>query len=79
MAEYKVTAGAVVVRVGGTERYLYRGATLPDGVSADDVKRLSGLGLIEQAGGSTRRRGSKTAKADSEQQTGDTAESTSDE
>lgn len=47
-AQYKVTAAAAVVAVGGTERYLYRGATVPAGVSAADIKRLMKMGLISK-------------------------------
>jgi len=47
-AQYKVTAAAAVVRVGGTERYLYRGASVPVGVSAVDIKRLMKMGLVSK-------------------------------
>ena len=45
---HKVTAAAAVVRVGGTERYLYHGSTLPAGVSAEDIKRLIKMGLVSK-------------------------------
>ncbi|OMH30648.1 hypothetical protein BGP79_11865 [Tersicoccus sp. Bi-70] len=41
-------AACAVVPVGGSERYLYRGAILPDGVKAADLKRFTELGLIEE-------------------------------
>ena len=44
--KYRVTAAAAVVRGGGTERYLYRGAVVPAGVSAADIARLVKMGLI---------------------------------
>lgn len=46
--QYKVTAAAAVVRVGDAERYLYRGASVPSGVSGEDIKRLTKLGLISK-------------------------------
>lgn len=36
----------IVAKIGSTERYLDRGAILPEGVSADERKRLVGLGLV---------------------------------
>ncbi|WP_309132642.1 hypothetical protein [Brevibacterium sp.] len=42
-----VTAAAVVVQVEGQDRYLYKGAVLPDGVKAEDVKRLKSIGLVK--------------------------------
>lgn len=47
--KYRVTAAAAVVRVGGTERYLYRGAVVPAGVSAADIARLVKMGLVSVA------------------------------
>lgn len=44
--KHKVSAAAAVVRVGGTERYLYQGAVVPAGVSEADVARLTKMGLI---------------------------------
>lgn len=46
--QYRVTGAAAVVRVGGTERYLYGGASVPAGVSAADIKRLTKMGLISK-------------------------------
>lgn len=46
--QFKVTAAAAVVRVGGTERYLYRGASVPVGVSDEDLARLTKLGLLSR-------------------------------
>lgn len=43
-----VNAAAAVVRVGGADRYLYRGATLPEG--AENLKHLAAAGLIEETG-----------------------------
>lgn len=47
--KHRVTAAAAVVRVAGTERYLYRGAVVPAGVSAADITRLMKMGLISVA------------------------------
>lgn len=47
--QHVVKATLIVVRVDKTERYLEKGATLPEGVSADDRKRLAAAGLIEKA------------------------------
>lgn len=44
--KHKVSAAAAVVRVGGTERYLYQGAVVPAGVSEADLARLTKMGLI---------------------------------
>ncbi len=48
---YRVTGAAVVLRTKDkTERYLYRGAAIPDGVYADDsIKHAISVGLIEKA------------------------------
>lgn len=43
---YEVKAAACVVRAGGTERYLYRGAGLPAGVAVEELERLAADGLI---------------------------------
>lgn len=45
---HKVTAAAVVVKTAGAERYLYKGAIVPSGVHADEIKRLVKIGLIER-------------------------------
>jgi hypothetical protein len=42
-----VGALAIVRGTDGRVKYLYRGATVPDGVSADELARLEELGLIE--------------------------------
>lgn len=47
--QHTVKATLIVVRVDKTERYLEKGATLPEGVSAEDRKRLLAAGLIEKA------------------------------
>lgn len=47
--QHVVKATLIVVRVDDTERYLEKGATLPEGVSAADRKRLTEVGLIEKA------------------------------
>lgn len=64
MADFKVTAGAVVVPVNGSERYLYRGALLPDGVKAEDRKRLVDVGLVEEVKSPTKTAAQKKAEAD---------------
>lgn len=46
---HKVKAAAVVVKTGGTERYLYKGAVLPAGTAPEEIKRLVGIGLVEKA------------------------------
>lgn len=43
---WKVAAACVVVKLFGQDRYLYKGAVLPDGVPAADITRLSNTGLI---------------------------------
>lgn len=46
--EHRVKAAAAVINAGtATERYLYRGARVPTGVSAEELKRLTSLGLVE--------------------------------
>lgn len=45
---HKVAAAAVVVNVEGQERYLYRGAVLPEGVSKADVRRLLNNGMLSE-------------------------------
>lgn len=47
--QHVVKATLIVVRVDDTERYLEKGTTLPEGVSAADRKRLTEAGLIEKA------------------------------
>lgn len=42
---YHVSGAAAVVSVGGTEVYLYRGATVPDG--ATNLEHLLSVGLVE--------------------------------
>jgi hypothetical protein len=42
-----VGALAIVKGSDGKVKYLYRGATVPEGVSDDEVARLEELGLIE--------------------------------
>lgn len=46
--QHKVTAAAVVVNVEGQERYLYRGAVLPEGVAKADLRRLLNNGLLAE-------------------------------
>ncbi len=47
---WQVTAGAIVINVGSkAERYLYRGTTLPDSISPDEIARLSANGLITES------------------------------
>ncbi|RZU61745.1 hypothetical protein [Zhihengliuella halotolerans] len=43
-----VKAAAVVVTVGGADRYLYRKAVLPEGVPEGEVKRLVAGKLVEK-------------------------------
>ena len=45
---HRVKAAAVVVKTGGTERYLYKGAVLPPGTPGDEIKRLVSIGLVEE-------------------------------
>ncbi|QYC54928.1 hypothetical protein SEA_POPPER_9 [Arthrobacter phage Popper] len=47
--QHVVKATLIVVRADYTEHYLEKGATLPEGVSAADRKRLTEAGLIEKA------------------------------
>jgi hypothetical protein len=48
---HRVTGAAVVLRTKDkSERYLYRGAVVPDGVYAEDsIKHAISVGLIEKA------------------------------
>ena len=46
--QLKVAAAAVVVKVNGDERYLYRGAVLPAGVAQADITRLRNSGLLRE-------------------------------
>ena len=41
-----VKGAAAVVTVGGADRYLYRGAPLPEGV--ENLRHLAEIGLIEE-------------------------------
>lgn len=45
---YEVKAAACVVRVGGTEMYLYRGMKLPAGVAVEELDRLAAGELISK-------------------------------
>ncbi|QWY84212.1 hypothetical protein QEO77_gp11 [Arthrobacter phage Zaheer] len=47
--QHVVKATLIVVRADDTEHYLEKGATLPEGVTAADRKRLTEAGLIEKA------------------------------
>jgi hypothetical protein len=44
--QHIVKATLIVVPLDGTERYLEKGAIVPDGVAAKDIKRLIETGLI---------------------------------
>jgi hypothetical protein len=45
---YTVTGALAIVKgTDGKVKYLYRGATVPDGVSTEELARLEELGLIE--------------------------------
>ena len=60
-----VTAPLVISKKqDGSDLYLYEGAQLPDYVSADEIKRLSDLGLIDKVDGRTSG-GKKSAAAES--------------
>ncbi|TDW31018.1 hypothetical protein [Cryobacterium psychrophilum] len=49
MAAYVVTGAAVVLPTeGGSERYLYRGAPVGDGFTAEGIKHAVSVGLIEK-------------------------------
>ena len=43
-----VAAACAVVKVGGSERYLYKGSVVPSGVDQKDVKRLTEIGLLKR-------------------------------
>lgn len=47
--QHIVKATLIVVPLEGTERYLEKGATVPEGVAAKDIKRLTEAGLIGKA------------------------------
>lgn len=52
MAQRKITvvsAACAVVKIGGSERYLYKGSVVPSGADQKDVKRLVEIGLLKQA------------------------------
>lgn len=49
-----VSAGCIVVPVKGADRYLYKGAVVPDGVDAADIKRLKSIGLVKEVKAATR-------------------------
>lgn len=49
---YKVTAAVAVVRVSDTERYIYRGATVPSDATKESIEHLLGVGLIAEVDGS---------------------------
>lgn len=51
-----VSAGCIVVPVKGADRYLYKGAVLPDGIEATDIKRLKSIGLVKEVKVATRPR-----------------------
>ena len=42
-----VKATLIVAKVGSTEQYFEKGVALPDGVSAEERKRLAADGLVE--------------------------------
>jgi hypothetical protein len=42
-----VKATLIVAKVGDTEQYFEKGVALPDGVSAEERKRLAADGLVE--------------------------------
>lgn len=47
-----VTAPLVITKKeDGSDLYLYEGAELPDHISADEVQRLTDLGLVEASSG----------------------------
>lgn len=46
MARYRVKAGSAVVRVAGVDKYLGKGAILPDGV--ENLKHLLEVGLLAE-------------------------------
>lgn len=49
---YKVTGPLVITKkADGADLYLYHDSLLPDGVSADEIKRLVAIGLIGKASG----------------------------
>lgn len=58
-----VSAGCIVVPVKGADRYLYKGAVLPDGIEATDLKRLKSIGLVKEVKVATRPRAT-SAKQD---------------
>lgn len=43
---YRVKAAAAVVKIGGTERYLYKGNIVPE--AATNAEHLAQIGLLEQ-------------------------------
>lgn len=67
---YEVKAAACVVRVGGTERYLYRGAGLPAGVAVEELERLAADGLIGKVVVKEAARAARSRKSASEPQEG---------
>lgn len=43
---YRVKTAAAVVKIGGSERYMYRGAPVPE--SATNLEHLLAVGLVEE-------------------------------
>lgn len=72
----QVNAGAIVVPVKGADRYLYRGAILPEGVDAKDIKRLKSIGLVKDVKVQTKpRAAASTNQSESEDKTQGQSES----
>jgi hypothetical protein len=49
MANVVVSALVLTKKEDGSDLYLYEGSELPDFVKADEVKRLVGLGFVEDS------------------------------
>lgn len=49
MSKHTVTAPLIITKkADGSDLYLYEGAVLPDSVSAEEIKRLQTLGLVDK-------------------------------
>lgn len=48
MAHIVTSPLVITKKEDGSDLYLYEGATLPDFVSADEIKRLVGLGMVDK-------------------------------
>lgn len=53
MAHIVTSPLVITKKEDGSDLYLYEGAELPDFVKADEIKRLNGLGFLEEVSDSS--------------------------